>query len=783
MSNRHYLIITVCAIFILAIFLWKKPLFNKPTSTVILARNGELLGAVIAGDEQWRFPISKDVPDKFKKAIITFEDKYFYTHPGINPGSIIRALIQNITHGKIVSGGSTISMQLIRISREGTKRNFLEKIIEAILTLKLEYNYSKDEILSMYVSNAPMGSNVVGLEAASWRYFGRSADKLSWAETATLAVLPNSPSLIFPGKNEKKLMAKRNRLLDKLEAAGHIDASSCELAKQEPLPQKPHPLPRIAPHLLNKIIADGHRGEIIKTSVDFTLQNKLNEILLSHHDNLKNNNINNIAAIVVEVNTGAILAYGGNVPENNTIIDGSQVDIITSRRSPGSILKPLLFAAMLDEGLILPNSLVADIPTQIGSYAPANFNRSYDGAVPSKNALSRSLNVPAVRMLMHYGIDKFNHILKKSGITSIDKPPSHYGLSIILGGCEVSLWEMAGLYASMARNLNYYNSHQKYLKKSYFPPHYTLKSMITERTSNKSELFSAGTLWCLFNALVEVSRPEDDSRWQMFASSHKIAWKTGTSFGFRDAWAIGTTPEYVVGVWTGNANGEGRPGLIGVYTSAPVMFDIFKYLNPRKWFDRPDTDLERIKTCKHSGFRASEICDKTVWRLIPKNALKIGACPYHRWVHLDHESKYQLNASCASINEIRTQAWFVLPPVQENYFKQKNSFYKELPPFRKDCQGSLTQKTMGFVYPEANAKIYIPKELDGKQGKMVIKIVHRDADAELFWHLNEHYLGSTKRYHHMAIAPEYGTYIISVIDNKGEKIARKFEVLKPMNSN
>jgi len=763
--------------------LWKKPLFVKPTSTVIFARNGELLGAVIADDEQWRFPMTTDVPDKFRIAITTFEDKYFYTHPGINPVSIIRALIQNITHGRAVSGGSTISMQVIRLSRGGKKRSLLEKIIEAFLTIKLEYNYNKDEILALYASNAPMGSNVVGLEAAAWRYFGRSAHELSWAETATLAVLPNSPSLIFPGKNESKLLLKRNNLLDKLKNCGYIDTLSCELAKKEPLPQKPHPLPRMAPHLLNKIIADGHKGQIIKTSIDFTLQSKLNEILLSHHLSLKNNNINNLAAIVVEVNTGAVLAYGGNVPENENDADGSQVDIITSKRSPGSILKPLLFAAMLDEGLILPNSLVADIPTQIGSYAPANFNRSYDGAVPSKNALSRSLNVPAVRMLMHYGIDKFNLILKKGGLTTLDKPPSHYGLSVILGGCEVTLWEICGLYASMARNLNFYNSNGKYLQKAYFPPHYSLNTIDYNKKSVKSELFSAGTLWCLFNALVEVSRPEDDSRWQLFGSSQKIAWKTGTSFGFRDAWAIGTTPEYVVGVWTGNATGEGRPGLIGLYTSAPVMFDIFKFLNPHKWFDRPDGDLVRIKTCKYSGYKASDICDRTVWRLIPKNALKIGTCPYHRWVHLDSEGKYQLNASCASINDIITKPWFVLPPVQENYFKQRNSFYKELPPYRDDCHENVAQKAMGFVYPEANARIYIPKELDGTQGKMVIKVVHRDADAELFWHLNEQYMGSTKRYHHLAIAPDYGSYIISVIDNKGEKISRKFEVMKPIISN
>jgi len=761
-------------------FLFPRKLFNKPTSTVLLAKNGELLGAVIADDEQWRFPYTKDVPDKFKKAITTFEDKYFYYHPGINPVSVGRALYKNIKNKRIVSGGSTISMQVVRISREGQKRTLFEKFIEAVLTLRMEFIYNKDQILAMYASNAPMGSNVVGLEAAAWRYFGRSADKLSWAETATLAVLPNSPSLIFPGKSEGKLLAKRNRLLDKLEQEGYIDSNTCELAKTEPLPQKPFPLPRIAPHLLNKIITDGHKGKIITSTIDYNLQNKVNEIVSKHHQELKANEIRNIAAIVLDVNSGDILAYTGNVPENDTALNGEQVDIINSRRSPGSLLKPVLFASMLDEGLILPNSLVADIPTQIGSYAPVNFSRTYDGAVPAKNALSRSLNVPAVRMLMQYGSDKFNYILKKAGITTLDKPPSYYGLSIILGGSEVTLWDVSGMYASMARNLNFYNAfHDKYLKNAYFPPHYIHDENSNVKTSDKSYLFSAGTLWCLFNALVEVARPDEDSRWKMFSSSSKIAWKTGTSFGFRDAWAVGTTPEYVVGVWTGNADGEGRPGLIGVYTAAPVMLDIFKYLKPLKWFVQPDNDLENIKTCKYSGYRATDLCQSTIGRLVPKSATKIPICPYHKWVHLDKEGKYQINANCASINDIVTVPWFVLPPVLESYFKQKNSFYKVLPPFRSDCQGSQSQKVMGFIYPENYAKIYIPKELNGEKGKMVIKVVHQDPDAILYWHLNEKYIGSTTKFHHMAIAPDYGNYTISVIDNNGEKISRQFEVLKP----
>jgi len=383
-------------------------------------------------------------------------------------------------------------------------------------------------------------------------------------------------------------------------------------------------------------------------------------------------------------------------------------------------------------------------------------------------------------MLMNYGVDKFYRILKKGGITTLDKPPAHYGLSIILGGSEVTLFEISGLYASMARTLNSYSTYNgKYLNDSYFPPHYTPAENKKTQLTEKSRLFSAGTLWCLFNSLVEVARPEEDSHWQMFSSSHKIAWKTGTSFGFRDAWAIGTTPQYVVGVWTGNANGEGRPGLVGIYTAAPVMLDIFKYLNPTQWFKRPDNDMERIKTCKYSGYRASDICTETSWQLVPRNALRIGACPFHKWVHLDLNEEYQLNASCASVNEIKTVPWFILPPVQESYFKQKNAFYKKLPPFRSDCADNNSQKTMGFVYPEPYASIFIPKELDGTSGKMVIKVVHRDPNAILYWHLDNNYIGFTKKFHHNAIRPDYGKHIITVIDHNGKKISREFTILNP----
>ena len=421
------------------------PLFKNKTSTVVEDSDGNLLSARIAEDGQWRFPQNKHVPLKFIASIIQFEDREFYSHPGINLKAIVRAVIQNIKQKKIVSGGSTITMQVIRLSRKGKSRTIFEKAIELALALRMELTYSKQEILSLYASNAPFGTNIVGIDAASWRYFGRDAQKLSWAEAATLAVLPNAPSLIYPGRNQERLRAKRNRLLDQLLKAKIISAETCELSKKEPLPGKPHPIPQTAPHLLQRAAKEGHEGERVISTLDGHLQERVNEIIENHHKILKANEIHNACAIILDVETGNVLTYVGNTDNTGKPEYESDVDVINAPRSTGSILKPFLFASMLNDGELLSTTLIPDIPTQIAGYAPQNYNQTFDGGVPAKRALARSLNIPAVRMLQNYGIEKFNYNLKKFGMTTLTYTPDHYGLSVILGGAEGKLWDITGM--------------------------------------------------------------------------------------------------------------------------------------------------------------------------------------------------------------------------------------------------------------------------------------------------------------------------------------------------
>ncbi len=772
---------------ILMLMIWyivclPKHLFNDPTSTVIEDKNGILIGAKIADDGQWRFAYNNHVPEKFKQSILEFEDKYFFYHPGVNIFSLMRAFIRNIKAGEIKSGGSTLSMQVIRLSRKGKPRTVFEKLIEIILSTRLEIKYSKSTILALYAANAPFGGNVVGLEAASWRYFGRSPDDLSWAEAATLAVLPNAPSLIYPGKNQTRLLIKRNKLLDQLASKELIDDISRYLANIEPLPGRPLPLEKVAPHLLDRVCKE-FKGQNITTTLDYFLQKSVSEIIENHHKELKYNEIHNAAALVIEVETGNVVAYVGNTAKTDSIDHGNDVDIIVAPRSTGSILKPLLYASMMDAGEILPNTLIPDIPTQFGGLTPSNFDRSFLGAVPAGKALYRSLNVPAVRMLQQFGVHHFYDLLKKCGMTTLTNPPEYYGLSLILGGAETTLWDLATIYSGMTRELNHFADYNGY----YNPDHWRQPVFIAlDQKKNNIEILnlkkqgflSAASVWFTYEAMREVNRPTELAGWKTFSSTGKIAWKTGTSYGFRDAWALGVNPDYIVAVWVGNADGEGRSGLTGVSTAAPVMFDIFNILPESSWFDPPFDELEKIAICRLSGCRVNPYCDPVDTVYVQKSGLKTSPCPYHQLIHLDKTGTVRVSDNCYDPSEMTHQPWFVLPPVMEWFYKKGNPLYRSLPPFSSDCGTNTTSIPMEFIYPGENNRLYLPYDLDGTLGSIVLEVAHRNPESVLYWHLDKEFVGMTKNNHQMAIQPSFGKHTITVIDDAGKSIIKAIEILQ-----
>lgn len=771
-NNKARFFITL--VFLIAFyFCLPRKLFDSPYSTVIESAQGDLLAARIAKDGQWRFPAQDSVPYKFRQCIVHFEDQHFYYHPGFNPVAIVKAMKQNHDAGKVVRGGSTLTQQVIRLSREGKKRSYLEKVVELILAARLETRYSKDEILGLYAAHAPFGGNVVGLEMAAWRYFGVQPHQLSWAESATLAVLPNAPGLIYPGRNQQELRDKRDRLLKKLYDEGIIDKQTYELSLQEDLPGKPFDLPQAAPHLLQNI---GRKkdGQRIKTTVNTNLQNRVNQIAARYYQEYRQTEVHNLAIMVVDVETRNIIAYVGNSPTDRN--HQKDVDIIPAPRSTGSILKPLLFASMLDAGEILPNTLVADVPTQIAGYSPKNHELTYDGAVPAQKALSRSLNIPSVLMLKEFGVHRFYEQLQHFKLRDINKSPNHYGLSLILGGAESNLWDLCRTYAGMSATLNYFNSHQaKYRTKEFAELNWdsSVTREFGREVYNKPEL-GAGAIWLTYNAMKEVNRPQADEAWRFYDSSLEIAWKTGTSFGSRDAWAIGTNSKYVVGVWVGNASGEGRPSLTGVGSAAPILFDVFNLLPKQPWFATPFNDLEEAEVCSMSGHLAGEHCP-TVKQSIPLNGRKTTACTNHKVVHLD-QAGYRVNSSCESIDNMITKTWFVLPPVQEWYYRKIHMDYVTLPPFRSDCEGS-GGTYMDFIYPKEDGKIYLTKDFNGVVQPVILKAAHTSADARLFWYLGDKYLGETHTFHEMPVNAKTGSYIVTVIDESGNEIRRRVEII------
>ncbi|KAB5006957.1 penicillin-binding protein 1C [Bacteroides thetaiotaomicron] len=741
------------------IFCLPRHLFHVPYSTVVTDRNEELLGARIASDGQWRFPPLNTTPEKIKECLITFEDKHFYHHWGVNPFAIGRAFYQNVKNKRIVSGGSTLTMQTIRLARNES-RTFREKLIEMIWATRLEFRASKEEILSMYISHAPFGGNVVGLDAAAWRYFGHSADDLSWAESAMLAVLPNAPAMIHLSKGRKTLLDKRNRLLKQLLEKKTIDSSTYELAISEPLPDEPHALPHIAPYLVSRFYQE-RNGEYSRSTINKGIQTQVEDLAERWSNEFGRSDIRNLAILVIDIPSNQVVAYCGNVHFDRKQ-GGNQVDVIQAPRSTGSILKPFLYYAMLQEGSLLPDMLLLDVPVNINGFTPQNFSMQFEGAVPASEALARSLNIPAVTMLQRYGVPKFHSFLQQIGLKTINRSSSHYGLSLILGGAEATLWDVTNAYAMMGRSL------------LQLPQRSCSLLLPTSRITESTDPFQPGAVWQTFDALKEVNRPEEID-WKSIPSMQTIAWKTGTSYGFRDAWAVGVTPRYAVGVWVGNATGEGKPGLVGAQTAGPVLFDIFNLLPASSWFTRPTGIFVEAEVCRKSGHLKGRFCDETDTLLVLPAGLRTEACPYHHLVTLSADESQRIYENCANTEPTLQKSWFTLPPVWEWYYKQHHPEYKPLPPFKAGC-GEDTFQPMQFIYPPMNARIKLPKQLDGSKGFLTVELAHSNPNATIFWHLDETYQAQTQDFHKISLQPAAGKHSLTAVDGEGNTISTTFFV-------
>ncbi len=743
-------------------------------------RTGQLIDVQLARDEQWRlFYQGEAIPTRYRDALLQFEDRYFYQHPGINPAAILRASRDNLSQQQIVSGASTVTMQLARLAYGKTARTFWQKGREIWLALQLEWHYSKDQLLVMYASHAPFGGNIVGLQAASWWYFGREPAALSWSEAALLAVLPNNPGALFPGRRsssvasqrQDELRKKRNRLLQQLANAGRLSPIDLELALAEPLPTRPDGWPHQAPHLLRYLQQQQPAQFRFDTTIDGTLQQQTQRALQRHLRLLRQQGVANLATVIVDHQLMQVLAYHGNQTLNAQA--GGFVDIAQSPRSSGSILKPFLYAASLDAGLILPTTLQADVRSQFGSYSPANFDLQFRGAVAANRALAESLNVPAVRQLATYGVSPFKAVLQQSGLTTLTQSADHYGLSLILGGAETRLTELTQAYAALTHSVG--------AQSVTVPPLQYL-----QQTTSKAALqlpYSIGAAYLTLQALTEVERPESEGSWRDYSAVQTIAWKTGTSFGLRDAWAIGSNGRYSIGVWAGNADGKSAPVLTGGQSAGPVLFDLFHQLPTANWLSPPWAELTELNVCKADGFPQRLGCDSELTQKPKAAQLQLGQ-GYIRQLWLDPSGRYQLPQGCVPGVQSQPQIRLVLPLAMAWFYQQQHPAYAPPPPRWPVCAAaglpaSSDEEQIAIIAPVSQGPIMLPLQSDGKLGAAVFRAVTQDPQQSLDWHLAGRYLGRTQSPHQMAIKVPSGQYELVLTDASGRRLTRRLQVVRP----
>jgi penicillin-binding protein 1C len=749
--------VAVLAAAVLAVPL-SEPLFPDRYGTVVLAADGEVLHTYLAPDEQWRFRLEHGaVSDKLIRAVLTAEDRRFEHHPGVDPLALARAVIQNLRAGGVRSGASTITMQVARLI-EPKPRTFANKLLEMAQAVKLETRLDKGEILRLYLEHAPYGGNLVGATAASLHYFGRTPDRLTWAEAATLAVLPRAPGSVTPLRRSDVLLDRRNRLLETLARDGAIDSATLELALRESLPEAIHPMPKLAPHLSRRVAA-ANPGRNTRTTVDRGLQERMEDLARRHGAHLGRRGIHNLAILAVSTATGKIRAYVGSADFRDTV-HGGQVDGVAAARSTGSLLKPLLYAHAFDCGVIHPTSMMRDVPVAFGSYAPVNADRSFRGMVRASDALVRSLNVPPTLLLRDIGVPEFHHLLERAGMSTLFRSPDGYGLSLILGGAEGTLWDMVRLYRGLARDGRFGG----------------LTHLADVPADDGVRILSTAAARRTMEILTEVRRPDDDGVDRtLFTPRRPVAWKTGTSFGKRDAWAVGATPDWVVGVWVGNFSGQGNASLGGARAAAPVLFSALELLPGHQdggWYGEP-RDIRPVRLCAASGYRAGDDCPDVAIAHQPRQAPPLGICPFHRAFWVDSTSGHEVCSRCWGRRQPTRIVRLILPADAGRIMRRAGHQVADPPSHDPDCPVSGSATPLRVVYPTTGATLLVPRDLDGRVEAVTLRAAHASSTASLHWYVDGDYCGRTVRDHAVSLVLDGGRHLVEVVDQDGRS-ARSF---------
>ncbi|HMT52137.1 MAG TPA: penicillin-binding protein 1C [Saprospiraceae bacterium] len=749
------------------ILLLPLPKLKPSYSKILYSKEGTLLAASISDEQQWCFPLDGAIPEKLKKCIVTYEDEYMDWHPGINPVAVIKSLVLNIRYGKVKRGASTLSMQVMRMKNKHAERSWINKIRETLGSIKYSLLNADDSILREWCEIAPFGGNTIGIKAASLRYFGRSLEKLSWSEYAMLAVMPNGPSSANLSINRSVLLQKRNLLLRKLKNRGFFDENELAIYMDEDMPFETKSLPQYGYHALSFLSKKYPEKHIFYSTISYDQQVSVMEMIERESSFLKMDDIRNMACVVIDVQENKLIAYQGNVP--NTAGAFSYVDIVQAPRSYGSLLKPLLYAHALESAHFLPQELIADIPTFIGDFQPENFDKKYRGAVPFDEMLVQSLNVPAVRVLNTVGLQSFYDLIRRLNLAYLDKGAGHYGLSIILGGGETTLWDMSRIYKGLAQN---YSGQPDPFREVQILQNKDVKS-----PSNVFR-FSPYTISHVVNTMSDLTRPREEKSWNYFSPDYKVAWKTGTSYGNKDAWALGFNGKYMVGIWVGNEGGEGRFDLTGISKAAPVMFKIFNLLPDNQWFGKPPTYSNKliIKVCDESGKLAGPLCKHQHSLITENTSYKYQPCNYHKDFAISANG-LALDERCENLATSR-DTFFVLPSYMEYYYIPSHGEYRGMPEYNPECRPDITA-ICKIIYPYDDLKIFLPKENPSESNEMVVKAYHKDKNAILYWFLDDQFVRITKSMsHELMVGAKPGSHILTINDQWGNYDQIDFEILK-----
>lgn len=692
-------IVKALALFLLAFFslhfLFPLPPL-KPYSKTVYAVDGSLLKTFLSADDKWRLRTSSsEISADFKKAIMEKEDKWFYWHPGINIFAVTRAAVMNLLSGRVTSGASTITMQTARMMEPG-ERTILKKIQEMFRALQLELCYSKDEIFEMYLSYLPFGGNIEGVKAASYLFFNRPPEKLSLAQATALALIPNDPNRLRPDRYASRLVSRRNALLEEFRRDGVFDDGSIDDALQEPLHQTRYSFPDHAPHFSLRVASLG-KGDVINTYLSPTIQDKAEGLLKRYMPGMLPLGIKNAAIIIIDNATMGVAGYCGSQNFYDSLHSG-QVDGVFALRSPGSTLKPFLFGSAFANGTLTPKSRVLDIPSDLGGYVPENYRKGFDGYVTSSYALLNSLNIPAVRLLQEIGVSSFVSLLHRAGMDEIYKRKRKLGLSMILGGCDVTLAELAGAYTVFA--------HSGYKKPVHFFKPDEEESMDSIQVLDPSATYLTATI------LSALQRSDFPAGYSGDANLPRIGWKTGTSFGKRDAWAIGFSARYTIGVWIGNFDNTGSPNLSGAESAVPLLIDLFNAIDRdsgKRWFQRPESTGRR-KVCSYTGKLPGKLCLSLTDDYYIKGISSGAVCDLEQEVYVNNDATISYCKECLPDSGFLKKVYPIYPAELTLWYELQKSPYSHPPEHNPSCTARFNSDGPKILSPTESYTYYIDSE-------------------------------------------------------------------------